>query len=301
MGARASTLEELGAIQGKVHLAEEAGRWTGFRPRPTDVIISPFAKCGTTWLQQIFHTLRTRGDEDYDDVSRVVPWIETAAMLGVDLDAEQKANPRGFKSHLGWDAVPKGCRYIVALRDPLDVVVSMYRFMEGWYIEPRTIPLDQFARAAFLPGQRADRRRGNYWQHLMSWWSARHEKDVLLLSYEGMHRDPASTIRRVAAHSGIELDDDLLELSLARSSLEYMLAHKDRFDDLMMRELTHQRGGLPLDVDAAKVRLGKVGSHRDELSDELIADVNVVWTQRVTPKLGFPDYPALERALAAGE
>ena len=33
-----------------------------YRPLPTDVIISPFGKCGTTWLQQMFHTLRTRGD-----------------------------------------------------------------------------------------------------------------------------------------------------------------------------------------------------------------------------------------------
>jgi hypothetical protein len=33
-----------------------------FRPRPSDVIISPFAKCGTTWLQQIVHSLRTGGD-----------------------------------------------------------------------------------------------------------------------------------------------------------------------------------------------------------------------------------------------
>jgi len=73
MGARATTLEELGALQGKVHLADEAARWSAFRPRPADVIISPFAKCGATWLQEIFHTLRTRGDEDYDDMTSSSP------------------------------------------------------------------------------------------------------------------------------------------------------------------------------------------------------------------------------------
>ena len=66
-----------------------------YRPLSTDVIITPFAKCGTTWLQQIFHTLRTRGDMDFDDISRVVPWIETAPMLGIDLNAAQRAEPRG--------------------------------------------------------------------------------------------------------------------------------------------------------------------------------------------------------------
>ena len=32
--------------------------------RPTDIVISPFGKSGTTWTQQIVHTLRTRGDMD---------------------------------------------------------------------------------------------------------------------------------------------------------------------------------------------------------------------------------------------
>ena len=36
-----------------------------------------------------------------------------------------------FKSHLSYDLVPKGCRYIVSLRDPKDALVSAYRFM-GW-------------------------------------------------------------------------------------------------------------------------------------------------------------------------
>ena len=32
------------------------------------VIITPFAKCGTTWLQQMVHSLRTGGDLDFDDI-----------------------------------------------------------------------------------------------------------------------------------------------------------------------------------------------------------------------------------------
>nr|HMN27519.1 sulfotransferase domain-containing protein [Caldilineaceae bacterium] len=82
-----------------------------FQPRPTDVIITPYAKSGTTWLQQIVHGLRTRGDMDFDDISRVVPWIETAYDLGIDLNAEQRGQPRAFKSHFNWYEVPKGGRY----------------------------------------------------------------------------------------------------------------------------------------------------------------------------------------------
>src|SRR6476659_2090079 len=104
---RARSLEEFGAITGRMFGPDDiAAGIASYRPRPTDVVITPYGKCGTTWLQQIFHTLRTRGDFDFDDISRVVPWIETAKIVGVPLDTPQKAEPRGFKSHLGYDAVP---------------------------------------------------------------------------------------------------------------------------------------------------------------------------------------------------
>ena len=62
-----------------------------FVPRLSDVIIAPYAKCGTTWLQQMVHSLRTGGDLDFDDISRVVPWIETAGDLGIDASQERFA------------------------------------------------------------------------------------------------------------------------------------------------------------------------------------------------------------------
>src|SRR2546423_137232 len=122
---RARNLAELGAIQRRMFGPKDiAASIAAYRSRPTDVVISPFGKCGTTWLQQIFHTLRTRGDMDFDDISRVVPWIETSRTLGLDLEAPQRASPRGFKSHLAYDLMPKAARYVVSLRDPKDALVS---------------------------------------------------------------------------------------------------------------------------------------------------------------------------------
>src|SRR3954454_13692140 len=139
---RATTLDEL---RGKVaRLVSPEGYDAGlhFVPRPSDVIVAPFAKCGTTWLQQIVHSLRTGGDLDFDDISRVVPWIETAHDLGLDLDAEQRAEPRVFKSHLAWTEVRKGARYLVSLRDPRDALGAVHRFFEGWFFEPGSIDVE---------------------------------------------------------------------------------------------------------------------------------------------------------------
>lgn len=82
---RARSIAEFKQIQ-NAFFGGAAANSSGFKPlviRPTDVLIAPFGKSGTTWLQQIFHQLRTAGDMDFDDISRVVPWIETAPIAGI--------------------------------------------------------------------------------------------------------------------------------------------------------------------------------------------------------------------------
>ena len=291
---RARDMAEMVEIQGRCFVREKIARSiAGFRPRLGDIIISPYGKCGTTWLQQTLHSLRTQGDMDFDDISRVVPWIETAGVLDIDLDAEQRGRPRGFKSHLPYDQIPKGGRYIVSLRDPKDAAVSMYHFMEGWFFEPGAISLTEFTTARL-----AMRGRGmDYWHHLITWWEQRANPDVLLLSYEQMSAEPEASIRRIARFCDIALDTSLLDLTLKQTSLAFMLAHKDKFDDLMMRNISERVGNLPPGSDSAKVRSGRVGGHRAEMSEELEKMLDVIWTETVSAKFGFKDYAELEREL----
>jgi Arc/MetJ family transcription regulator len=291
---RARSMAELAALQARAFNPEQLGASIiSCLPRPDDVIISPYAKCGTTWLQQMFHTLRTQGDLDFDDISRVVPWIETARMLDIDLEAPQRASPRGFKSHLAYDVVPKGARYIVSFRDPRDAVLSHFRFIEGWWLEPGAVTMTEYVASRIaMRGSKRD-----YWHHLMSWWAERDNPNILLRGYEQMSADPVSTIRRVAAFCGIPLDDALLALTLERTSLSFMLAHKRLFDDKMMREMTERRLGLPAEADSAKVRVGRVGSHEREMPAEAISMLDAAWSETVTPKLGFRNYAELEEAL----
>lgn len=296
VGQRARTMAEFRACQQRLAAigAANAANFAPFDPRPTDVIISPYGKCGTTMLQQLFHTLRTRGDRDFDDISRVVPWIEMGPMLGIDLNAPQPAEPRGFKSHLSYTAVPKGARYIVSLRDPKDAFVSMYHFMEGWFIEPGAIRIEDFFEG-WVRGRGAE--GGGYWHHLLSWWAVRDRSDVLLLSYADFVRAPVAHIRRIAAFVGVALDPDLLDLTVERSSRQWMLAHKDRFDDAMMRSFSEVECGLPPGSDSAKVRKGGAGPRRSELPPALAERIDRIWAETITPALGFADFAALEAAL----
>ncbi len=246
LGRRAHSVAEFKRAMVAVIDPDEIGAaLTSFRARPSDVIIAPYGKCGATWLQQMFHTLRTRGVGDYDDISKVVPWIESSVALGLDLNADQCAEPRGFKSHLAYDAAPRGTRYVVSLRDPKDALLSMFKFMEGWFIEPGTVSIE-----AFATGWMAGSAEGsNYWQHLASWWPRRYDSDVLIFSFAQMVKNPADHVRRLADFCDITLGDELLALTIERSSLPYMLANKYQFDDAMMRELSEKRNGFPLGSD----------------------------------------------------
>lgn len=289
---RARDLGELREKMGRLvtRASLEAGR--AFVPRPTDVIISPFAKCGTTWLQQIVHTLRTGGDLDFDDISRVVPWIETALDLGIDLDAEQRGEPRAFKSHMAGDVVPAGARCIVASRDPRDAMVSAHKFFEGWFFEPGAIDVETLARAHFLATR-------DYYTHLASWWRRRDEPDVLFLAYEHMLREPRAAVARIASFIGIDADDALLDVALEQSSITSMKVHAAKYDDLMMRTRSETACDLPPGSDSSKVRSGGSGSHRSEMSPALLAEFDAAWRETMGAEFGLASYAALLDALAA--
>jgi hypothetical protein len=288
---RALTLDTFRTLLGLMTTPEGIQRGLGIRLRPSDTVVTPFGKSGTTWLQQIAHTLRTRGDMDFDDISRVVPWIETSTDLGLDLDAEQRAHPRIFKSHLDAYRVPAGGRYINCCRNPVDVLYSMYRFMEGWFLEPGAVSPDEFALGTFIKtGAAPGNQGGDYWTHLRSWWARREDPDVLFLVFEHMKNDLPGTIRRVAAFMEIELDDELLAITAEHASLEFMQRHIDRFDDKLMRERSVAVAGLPGDSESSKVRTGQVGDARQQFSPAVVAALDAVWHERITKELGFENY-----------
>jgi hypothetical protein len=291
---RAKSLDEM--LQKLKGISTQAGEdyWKKFQARPTDVFVTTFAKCGTTWMQQVVHGLRTHGDMDFSEITAVVPWVEMAYDLGINLDAAQKAEPRAFKSHLDADDVPKGGRYVIVIRDPKDAFVSNYRFLEGWVFEPGTISVTEFAKGRALVAQ--GRRR--YWYHLASWLKRRHDDDVLMVTFEDMKRDLASIVSRVAQFIGVPLDDDLLALVVRQSSIEFMREHGRHFDDHLIHLARNQACGLPADAATSKVRSGRVGDHEAVLPSEISDEFDANWQREIAAEFGFDSYDALRDQLA---
>lgn len=260
-----------------------------FTPKASDVLIATYPKCGTTWMQQIIHGLRTRGDMAFSEITAAVPWLEAAHDMGIDPQAPQRADPRAYKTHLTWHDIPKGGRYVHVIRNPDDALVSAYRFMEGWFFEPGAIDLDTYANERFL----VDGRRDDYWRFLLSWWPRRHEADVLFVFFEDMKHDLGRTIVEVAGFIGCPLDDELKDIVMRQSSIGFMKAHQHQFNDHLLRTARDAACGLPLDGAATKVDGGRVGDSAQILSKAITDALDARWRETVGRELGIESYAAL--------
>ena len=166
--------------------------------------------------------------------------------------------------------------------------------LEGWFIEPGAMSLDDFVRATFTTsGRTPDGQRGDYWTHLRSWWERRNDADVLFTAYEHMKQDSRATIRAVAAFMDIPLSDELQAITLQRASLPYMQQHKDRFDDKLMRDHSIALAGISADCNSSKVRTGQVGEARQQLGKDVALEFDAIWQERITADLGFEDYASM--------
>lgn len=287
---RPTTVEEMRERMKNFATPDGWQRGLAYRPDPTDVFIVTPPKSGTTWMQQIIHGLRTRGSMDFDEICRVVPWINMAHDVGIDLYAPQVAHPRVFKTHSTLDEAPKGGRYVVVVRDPGDALLSEYHFFEGMFFESGSISLEAFARGYFIP-------MGDIWKHVLSFWDRREDQDILPLCYETMKADLPGTIERVANFVGIALDDELREIVLRQSEIGFMQEHKDQFEDHLTRTARGAAMRLPPDGKLHKVRNGQVGESKEHVPDEIRNELDRVWLEEITAKTGLKSYEQLRKEL----
>jgi hypothetical protein len=268
---------------------EAAEAVNNFPTRSSDVFICTYTKSGTTWTQQIVHQLRTGGSMEFDDISVVVPWLETAVDIDIDPTADQRWEPRAFKSHLSSPEIPPGGRYITVFRDPLTVLPSFYRFFEGWFFEPGTVTIEDFARAFYIGGSAS----GRHWQHLIDWWPRIGDDDVLALSYEDMVADPDAVPPIVADFLGMELDDETMSTVISNCRRSTMTQHGSKFEEILLRQKRDPLMGLPAGGTASKVN----ASTSAVLPLYIATELDAVWAKTVTPILGFASYDEFRAAL----
>jgi hypothetical protein len=257
-----------------------------FVPRSSDVIVATPWKCGTTWMQQIMHQLRSGGDMTFTDIDEVVPWIDLAYDVGQDLDAEHKYQPRSFKTHACYDVCPKGGKYIVVYREPCASLYSAFNFIGKKHFQPGEITLDEFVKNTISPNKKMN---VNYFQHLLSWWPKRNDPNVLFLLYEDMLDDLESAVRAVASFMGIE-DEASITNAVEMSTFDFMKQNQDKFASNLLSSYRNKAMGVPEGVVCQRVVTGSATKGREIMDDCTKQAVQKMWDEIVTKETGFQDY-----------
>lgn len=251
--------------------------WNDFKFRDDDIIISTYAKAGTTWLQQIVAQLLFNGEKGMD-VAEMSPWMDLRIPpKEVKLPfVDAQTHRRFLKTHLPVDALvfSDKAKYIYIGRDGRDVVWSMYNHHasanDAWYdalnntpglvgppIEEPPSSITQYFNE-WLDGD------GHpfwpFWENVRTWWEIRNLPNVHFIHFADLKKDMAGEIRRVADFLGIVVDEDVWESILLHCSFDYMKANATQSVPL---------GGAFWDGGAKSfIHKGKNGRWRDTLSHE---------------------------------
>jgi aryl sulfotransferase len=216
--------------------------WNDFRFRDDDIVISTYAKSGTTWTQQIVSQLLFDGAEDLP-VADMSPWLDLRVPpKDVKLAAlEAQTHRRFIKTHLPVDALVMSskAKYIYLARDGRDVVWSMYNHHANanqlWYdvlnqtpgrVGPPIDKPTEDIREYFLEWLERD---GHpfwpFWENVRSWWDIRSLPNVMLLHFEELKKDLPAAIRRIAAFLEIPIKEASFDRIVQHCSFEYMKAN----------------------------------------------------------------------------
>ncbi|KOO27862.1 hypothetical protein Ctob_008452 [Chrysochromulina tobinii] len=287
-----------------MHTAESVRVGRAIKVRKSDVFVVTYPKCGTTWMTQICQMLRSRGSMDFGEITEVCPWDILAHDCGQNLDDDQLASPRVFKSHESHADIAKGGKYIYVARDPLDAFFSFYKFLPAYTgLQPNDIDERAFSDAIFAGASHS----GQIWNHLLGWWDHRHDPNVLFIFFEDLAENLREQVVRVATFMGLDPNDEpLIKLVLERASFDFMSSEQQahHFDDHFVRSKILPKMGLapntPLLVSKVRRDGGTVGSRR-KLPEDVALKLKAKWATIVQPRTGCADYAALRESLRLGQ
>lgn len=216
--------------------------WNDFRFRDSDIIISTYAKSGTTWMQQMIGQM-LQGPDAGLEVAELSPWLDLRVPpkeIKLPL-VEAQTRRRFLKTHLPVDALvfsPKA-KYIYIGRDGRDVVWSLYNHHANanalWYQALNDTPGRVGPPIGKPP---ADIRQywtewmekdGHpfwpFWENIRTWWEIRHLPNVMYVHFATLKADMPGQMRKMAEFLDIRVEDANWPRILEYCSFDWMKAN----------------------------------------------------------------------------
>nr|CAI5828441.1 unnamed protein product [Callosobruchus analis] len=193
--------------------------------------------------------------------------------------------PVCVKTHMPWALLPRDIqenlkkpKIVYVVRNPKDAIVSMYHWIK--MLTGSEDPLEKCCERyingelCYLP----------YWRHVLGFWEQRSKPNVMFLRYEELSKDLPGTIRKMANFLERPISDAGVEKLVNHLSFNNMRKNRAVNNEEMI-ERTRKSKGLEM-YETNHMRLGKMGSHKMEMTPEMIEKVEK-WTEENIKGTGF--------------
>lgn len=265
------------------------------RPRPDDVWIITYPKCGTTLGQETLWQMSTGcnvdSEESKKNVFMRVPFLEMTSLAGkgampvpaVEVSEEEKKmmnamhsmmmdtvahtenckSPRIIKTHLPLAMLPPNLlevsKVVVILRNVKDACASFYHHEQLLMNQglDKAVSFEQYT-DVYMKGEVL---YGNYWDNLKDAWKRKGEKNLKIIWYEDMRANLSSVLTELADFTGFDIPDEKIEPLLKH-------LHIDSFRKNDAVNMKPPPGSVPEEVRKIFnfIRKGKVGDWKDHFT-----------------------------------
>lgn len=242
-----------------------------------DAFLVSYPKSGRTWLRYLLSCYFAESAElgfqpDLTTMFQVLPNFDLDPVRGIRAfagEARRNHMPLVFVSHLKYNSELFRDRPVVLLvRDPRDVMVSAYFHATrhkkvfsggiGMFLDDPTFGLPALTR------------------FLNSWAEGLAGRRHILISYEDMLREPASTVPAILDFLGADFHQDVMHKAIASAQFDRMRA-KERAQGIPGHNYDRS------DILSLRMRSGKAGGFHEWLSTEQSAWIIEQCQKHLTP------------------
>ena len=206
----------------------------------------------------------------------------------------QPADPRIFHTHIPYAKLPKGGRMITCYREPLDMLASVYPFMDT-----QLALKGRVSKSLFHETFSSSDSVKHFFCGILDWWEHRHDQDVLFLFFDDLKENHEGCVRRIAWFIGVECTEEEIACVVHTTTHSEMFRHHDKFDSSRhSRRRAEILGDDPPTEFSGRVRKGGGTSGEGEktLPQEVKQLVEQMWREVVEAKLGFKDTKEMREA-----
>ncbi|GFZ12176.1 sulfotransferase 7 [Actinidia rufa] len=238
-------------------------------------------KCGTTWLRALMFATINRSQYDLSTHPLLnsgphscFPFLDLyiSNIDPIAANLEALPSPRLFATHIPYSLFPKsvalcGCKFVYIWRDPKDVLVSKWHFMnkiKSKELRPLSLPE---AFELFCDGVSE---YGPFWDHVLGYWKASQESpnNILFLKYEDMKREPAVYLKTLAEFMGVPFSLEEEEDGVVEKIVE--LCSFKNLSNLKVNKTGLERFSDEIVIENQNFfRKGQIGDFKNYLTEEM--------------------------------